>query len=199
MRKLSLVLSCVMAFWATGADEPVAKQETASPSGVDLVSLRDITGIETVPSAPLPRWPAVLAVALASLAALGVAGWKLSRRRASSPALPPDLWALKELERVEALRLAELGKVEQFHTLVADVIRCYLEVRFNLRAPRQTTREFLTALHGSGILPDGEQTPLRELLERCDLAKFAQAESTVDECRAVLASAREFVQNTMRR
>src|SRR5207248_10465215 len=118
--------------------------------------------------------------------------------RAVRPApLPaPDVWAAQELDRIEALRLPELGKSERFHTLVADAVRGYLHLKFNLQAPRQTTVEFLTALERESPLPDSERSRLRELLQSCDLAKFARAEANQDECQAVLNSARAFVRAT---
>jgi hypothetical protein len=41
-----------------------------------------------------------------------------------------------------------------------------------------------------------QQGLLREFLERCDMAKFARAAPPPDECRAVAAMARSFVQET---
>lgn len=175
----------------------VALQPPGNAGGADLSSLRDITGIETLPALAPLRWPYVLALALASLAGLGFAGWKLSRRRGrSGPVPPPDCWALQELERIEALRLPELGKVESFHTVLADVIRTYVELRFKLHAPRRTTLEFFAALEKDDALEETQKTMLRELLERCDLAKFARAECSPDDCRSVLQSARAFVSAT---
>ena len=119
-----------------------------------------------------------------------------TRRRRAGAAPPPDRWALQELERIESLRLPELGDIERFHTLIADVIRGYLELRFQLQAPRRTTLEFLTALQGNDALPEGEHARLRDLLQRCDLAKFARAECGLDDCRAVVKSARAFIEET---
>ncbi len=175
----------------------LAVQPSEDAAGADLSSLRDITGIETLPALASERWPHVLALALAALAGLGFAGWLLRRRRwRPGPPPPADAWALQELARLEALRLPEVGKVEAFHTALADVIRTYLELRFKLHAPRRTTLEFFAALEKDDALEEPQKAMLRDLLERCDLAKFARAECSPGDCRLVLQSARDFVQAT---
>src|SRR5262249_4887264 len=116
-------------------------------------ALRDITGIEGAPPAPPPvRWPYWLAIGIASTAGVCLVGWRWGRGRPAGRSLSPDRWALAELDRIAALGLPETGEAERFHTLVSDVIRRYLELRFDLRAPQRTTPEFLRSL--------GEQSPL---------------------------------------
>lgn len=165
----------------------------------ELAGLRSITGIEAVPVAPAaPRWPYWLALALVVSTGLVVAGWKVTRRRGrTAPApLPPDLWALAELDRLDAMKLPEAGAVERFHTLLSDVVRFYLERRFDLHAPRQTTIEFLETMRQSPHLTLSQQEILREFLGRCDQAKFARALPSAEDCRATAAMARRFVEQT---
>lgn len=183
---LVILSSCLCLF--AQADEPG-----------DLSRLRGITGIEEVPAAPLaPRWPYWLALSLVISTGLVVAGWKVARRRgrAAAPPLPPDLWALAELDRLEAMKLPEAGAVERFHTLLSDVVRSYLERRFDMRAPRQTTIEFLETMRQSPQLTATQQELLRAFLSRCDLAKFARAMPSAEECGATAAMARRFVEQT---
>src|SRR5262245_3907597 len=104
MKQLSCALEIAMALSAVGASVPVTKSQPTT--GADLSSLRDITGIETLPPVPpAPRWPYVVGTAIVCIAGLGVVGWKLSRRHGAAVAMPPDRWALQELDRVEAIRL----------------------------------------------------------------------------------------------
>ncbi len=84
----------------------------------------------------------------------------------------------------------------RFHTELSDVVRRYLELRFQLRAPRQTTAEFLESMRDAPQLTGEQQALLRDLLERCDLAKFARAAAPPEECQAAAAMARTFVQQT---
>lgn len=168
----------------------------AQPAG-DRGQPRDITGIEELPPLPpAPQWPYWLAGGLVGAGVVGFVAWRIARRQPGRPPLPPDRWALQELKRIAALRLAEHGQAERFHTLVSDVIRRYLEARYDLRAPKQTTQEFLRGLPEPSPLPAERQEKLAEFLRRCDLAKFAPVVVAVEECRQVLELARGVVGET---
>lgn len=165
---------------------------------VDLSGLRSITGIEEVPppaaASSWPYWPALTAFLTAGLF---LAGWKLVRRRERpTPPLTPGTWALQELDRIDKLTLPEAGAVERFHTLISDVIRRYLEMRFDLHASKQTTAEFLETMMKAPHMTPAQQEMLRDFMHRCDLAKFARFVPPLDECRKVAATARAFVEQT---
>jgi hypothetical protein len=132
-----------------------------------------------------------------ALGALALAGWGLRRlRRRPVPAPTPSCWALAELDRLEGLKLAEAGRVDAYHTRLSEIVRRYLELRFQLRAPRQTTEEFLAAAPQAGVLSAEQQVLLREFLGRCDLAKFGRAAFSPAECHALGGMARDFVTAT---
>jgi hypothetical protein len=159
--------------------------------------LHDITSIEEVPPAPPgPRWW-LWALGLGGVVLLGglaLAGWELVRRRArAATTMPPEPWALAELARIEALDLPAAGAFERYHTLVSDVIRRYLELRFGLHAPEQTTAEFLASVRQSPHLTTEQQTALGDFLKRCDVVKFAGVGSTLEECRCVADMARQCI------
>jgi hypothetical protein len=184
--------------WQTASWKPVTVRVTTTVAKPDVSELRDITGPEQLPEAkspwiPVLNWSGIALVALALL----LGALELKRRLAPpKPELAPHEWAARELERLEAMRLPEHGQAERFHTLVSDTVRRYLELRFHLRAPRQTTAEFLDAMRQSPNLNADQRTLLRDFLERCDLAKFARAEYSVVECQATAAMARTFVDQT---
>jgi hypothetical protein len=183
--------------WQTVAWEPVPVQVTTEVAGADLKQLHDVRGPIRPPAPPpWPRWP--LGVGLAVLLGLVAVGiWRLRRqRRPEVPPLTAHEWALRELERLEALHLPAQGEINRYHTLLSDTLRRYLELRFQLRAPRQTTAEFLQAAETSRQLAPPQQELLREFLQRCDLAKFARAPASLEKCQAALAAARSFVTDT---
>jgi hypothetical protein len=147
---------------------------------------------------PLPpswarRWLPPLAWGAGAVALLLAGGWALSRRRpAPSPPLPPHRRALAELDRLAAAA-PEPG---DFHTQLSHVVRRYLAERFGLRAPHQTTAEFLAAVAATPELPADAAELLRECFARCDLAKFAAARFAPEECRRSWELARAFVERT---
>jgi hypothetical protein len=178
---------------------PIPLVITSELASLDLKQeLRGITPPEEPPPPP-PSWLRWLpwAGAAAALAG-GVAGGGPRRPRLAAPVPPlaPHEWATQELDRIEAQQLPEAGELERYHTLLSDVVRAYLERRFSLPASQQTTPEFLEAMRRSPQLTPEQQGLLRDFLQRCDMAKFARAAPSPDECRAVAAMARGFVQET---
>jgi hypothetical protein len=174
---------------------PVPVRVLTSITTPDLKSLRDPTVIEPL-SAPAEAWPVAWlwlgsGVLMVSVAALSYLWWR--RRRRPAP-MPAQQRALRELERVLALRLPDQGKIDRFHALLANVVRRYLERRFQLPARRRTTREFLEVLKTSEKLSGTEQEFLRDFLPRCDLAKFARADAVAQECLKLAGKVRAFIQ-----
>jgi hypothetical protein len=100
------------------------------------------------------------------------------------------------LDRVAAQDLPARGEINLYHTLLSDTVRRYLELRFQLPASHQTTAEFLAAVAGSDQLTAAQRELLRDFFERCDLAKFAGASSSPEECAALAEQARSFVAET---
>ena len=160
----------------------------------DLKELRDPTVIEALPAPPEAGkfpWGEVGAGVL--LALLATASFLYWRRRARPSPHPAERRALRELDRVLAWQLPEQGKIEQFHTLLANVVRRYLENKFQLPARRRTTAEFLDVLRSSQRLTGAEQEFLSDFFRRCDLAKFAAASVSATECLALAEKARAFI------
>ncbi len=191
---LALIVLCLLAAPRVWAEPEAAPPSSTAPA--DLGKLRDITGVEQVPAPPpAPPWPIWPWLIPACLLTGGLLLW-LWRRRREAPSPPADQWALAEIQRVEGLELAGNGEVERYHTLLSDVVRRYLELRFHLPASRQTTPEFLQAMTASGLLAPAQQALLGGFLERCDLAKFARAGFSTEECRQAATTARAFVEQT---
>ncbi len=183
--------------WQTVKWQPIKFLVTQKIPHAESSQLRDITSIEELPpeQSIWEHWP--WAAGSAGLLAVGaLAAWWFWRRQRSAIMLRPDQWALRELDRLESLKLPERGAIERYHTLLANVLRGYLEKRFAVRARRQTTPEFLRAAAQIPELTDGQRDALRDFLERCDLAKFARASVDAQQCQALSDSARDFVKQT---
>jgi Domain of unknown function (DUF4381) len=172
-------------------------QENSPLLDQEVDELRDITGPEQVPPVPaISLWPYGLALGFLLAGSLLFVGWRYFHRKHPRSDPPPEQWALVELSRIESQNLPDAGQVERYHTLISGVIRAYLESRFQLPASRQTTPEFLQTLRDSPHLPAARQEVLRDFLKQCDLAKFARADYSPDECRTIGQIARKLVQET---
>lgn len=143
-----------------------------------------------------PDWLRRIAIAAAVLALAGAVVWWIRRRRARRAApevpvvrIPPDVIALGELARIEAMGLVARGEFKEFYTRVTDTVRRYIEARFAVDALDRTTHELLDDLARQGHAIEG----LAALLEEADLVKFAKFKPDVAHAEAALGSARDVV------
>lgn len=176
---------------------PAVDVEVTGPEDADTRDIRGLPPIETLPEKP-PWWRpfAYAAVGVLGLA-LGVLGASFWLRR-TRPALvvPPDRWALRELELLEGSEPPAGAGPDWYHTRLSAVVRRYLEERFAFRASRQTTQEFLQDVQQRPELPEAQQQLLRDLLARCDLAKFTGLLPSPAECAEATALTRDLVVQT---
>lgn len=143
----------------------------------------------------LRRWGFVLLLAATALFVL--LAWLRNRSRVRPEApLPTDQWALREIERIEKTLMPPQGEAEACHTQISFVARRYLAERFGLHALQQTTAEFLESVRQVPQLTAEEQALLTELFERCDLAKFARAGTSPQECQRAAQLARNLIRQT---
>jgi hypothetical protein len=164
----------------------------------DLSELRD-DSVRPEELSPPTSWWEVLwksGLLLAGLTVLAILGILFRRRVYRLPAVPPHQWALTELGRLQDAPLTTAAAGELFHRRLADILRSYLQMRFQLPAPLRTTAEFLESLRRSTEVPTAQQELLRAILERSDLVKFARLGLDPAESRALLASACRFVEET---
>ena len=170
----------------------LSKAAPATTPSVMTEDIRDIRGPKPIPSSWL--WPLWLAGG-AALAALLYAGWLWNRRRALAAALLPYEIALARLE--EARALMQPKNAREFSIAVSEIVRHYIEVRFQVCAARRTTEEFLyDLLESPDALLASHRALLAEFLRHCDLAKFARWILSSEEMDTMLESACRFVRET---
>ena len=180
---------------------------------VDFVSVvQDTLNAEIRPLRALlgaPRlWKkiALWAVAVLALLVVLIYLWRAYlRRRArrlagslvvTKPSRPAHLVALDELDRIKTLGLIEKGEIKQFHILISDAVRRYLESRYDVDALEMTTWELMLELqHHRDI--DGELRALiGEFLDACDLVKFAKYKPPVVEINSTFNRAYEVIEKS---
>src|SRR5580704_2703799 len=95
--------------------------------------IRDIRGPKYI--SPDWNWTAIGA-AVVLLVVVGYCLWRWRRNRRPAPLLPFEI----TLQRLEALRaLMQPARAREFSTAVSDIVRSYIEQRFNVTATRRTT------------------------------------------------------------
>lgn len=137
----------------------------------------DIRGFKGVigPTAWSPWWWALLG---AVLVATGVFLWQKRKRALIGPPpvppVPADIAALDQLEKLEQSDWLATGKFKEYYSAISDILRGYLEAGFAVAALERTTGELLRDLRNKAKIPTERQVELKELLDTCDLVKFAK-------------------------
>jgi hypothetical protein len=173
------------------SEEELAALETAAPNAELL--------------APRPWWATALvggiiaAVLLALLMGLWIA-WTRRRTVAVTAERPVAPWevALARLDALAAQRLPERGQFGPYYVQLSSILRHYIEDRFGVHAPEQTTPEFLEAAEVRDFLTSEQQQLLTRFLRHMDLVKFACYIPTFVEMNECMAGVRHFVNDTAR-
>jgi hypothetical protein len=144
--------------------------ETEAPS---LADLKPAEGPVALPEKPASLLGWILGGAGVLAAALVLV--LVSRRKKAVP-LEKKLTP-KELAFLEFKQLLESGLIEGdikiFYVELTGIVRRYIERTTGIRAPEQTTEEFLWEIGGKEIFSGDEQSRLQRFLEAADLVKFA--------------------------
>jgi HAMP domain-containing protein len=154
--------------------------------------IRDIRGPKAVPGS----WvlPAVLAGAIV-VALCAYAVWRRRHRGTRRRSLTLSEQALERLENTRPLMRPATAR--EFGIAASEVIRNYIEKRFDVIATQRTTEEFLqTLLQSSNETLARHRSLLEEFLHQCDLVKFAGASLAVTDMESLFRSARGFVLET---
>ena len=150
------------------------------------------------PAEPFRIDPWIVAGVLAALALVWWVSrwWRTTRgaRHSARAMVKAQEDALAELERLFAL--IERGESRPYAQESSGIVRRYIEARFHLSAPRQSTEEFLEGAQNSPRLEPKHQDSLREFLRICDLLKFARTFANRDELTSLHGAAVNFVKET---
>ncbi|MDD2599953.1 MAG: hypothetical protein PHO37_12125 [Kiritimatiellae bacterium] len=140
-----------------------------------------VTGVPEV--TPEPEWiaPTAKSIALWIIAGVGVllaiaamlyALTKISSRVREFRMSPIER-AMTELERLLRRNLPGQGLYKDFYIELTMVVRRYIERSHHIRAPEQTTEEFLAAASEHPSFTPEVLSQLKVFLESADLVKFA--------------------------
>jgi hypothetical protein len=175
-------------------------QSTLTTTNASLSQMRDLHDLARWPDR-FPRW--LLALLIAAVV-VGLAAWLLrlylAHARdvaAHAPPIPPHTAALAALQALLARGLIEQHQTETFYVELSAIARRYLEARFQLHAPEQTTEEFLRDAASAGKLSPAHQQLVTDFLEQSDLVKFARFQPGQADMRAAYAAAEKLVRETV--
>lgn len=129
-----------------------------------------------------------------------IAGYFVYRRTRQVVApVPPAPWdvAYARLRELDQRQWPKAQKYEPYYVDLSSILRYYIEDRFSVHAPEQTTQEFLAASSVAGSFNEGQQQLLSGFLRHCDRVKFAQYVPTLDEMEHCFSTVLQFVDETV--
>jgi len=172
-----------------GPSPPAA---SAAQTAEDSEDIRDIRGPKPLPGA----WPLsalLLGAILLCIAAFAIWRWRGRVKQARALSLTEQT-----LQRLEAIRpLMQPASAREFGIAASEIVRTYVERRFEVVATQRTTEEFLQSLLQDAQPALAEHRPLLgDFLQQCDFVKFAGVSLTSPDMESLFQSARKFVLET---
>ncbi len=143
----------------------------ADTSGLDI---KDIIGPKALPKR---RWPYILIGILITVIIIVV--YLLHKRKMKTiempkvPIEPPYDIAIRELTILKEKDLPGKGKIKLYYIELSDIIRRYIDGRFNIDAVEATTYELKKVLRHPE-LPKEKISDALSFLTRADMVKFAK-------------------------
>ncbi len=159
--------------------------------------IADIEDVMTLPVDPTLIWVAI-AVIIIAIAIIAYLLWK----KKNAPVEVVRIFksahqlAFEKLHELLALNLLSQGKIKLFYIGISNVLRYYIEHRFNINAPDQTTEEFLAELTSANTLSMGDKDRLAEFMHHCDLVKFAKHDPSSEDNDKTIRIVKDFIDKT---
>ena len=93
-------------------------------------------------------------------------------------------------------KLWQNGRDKQYHTELTDILRQYIEQRFEVPAMEKTSDEILDELYELAETQKASLANLKQILSIADLVKFAKYQPLADENQLSFMNAKMFVEQT---
>ena len=127
-----------------------------------------------------------------------VGGYLMVRRRRmakqkAEPQLSPQELANRELRALISRKLSETD-VKAFFVELTGIVRRYIERSTGVRAPEQTTEEFLREVNANNLFPHETNARLGAFLESADLVKFAGYQPDQEGIKQGTLRAKQFIE-----
>ena len=158
-----------------------------------LSNLRPVAEPAAIPYPPrYLLWSSIL-VAVLIAAAVGLFWWRRKAiERARIRIMTPGELAVEALKRLRESQLAHRD-AKLYYVELTGIVRVYIERTTGIRAPEQTTEEFLREITDRETFQREESVRLRNFLEAADLVKFAAYRPREEDIDDSFARAEEFV------
>jgi hypothetical protein len=113
------------------------------------------------------------------------------------PKTPLDFYkeAIDKLKQIDQQKLWQSGQTKEYYLEISEALRLYIDGRYEFNAMESTTDEIIEELKSKGE-NKGLTKKLKEVLQQCDLAKFAKFQPLGDENMRMMKISQNFVAHT---
>jgi len=161
--------------------------------------IADIKPIQKLPGR-VPPWLYVIVGATLVAFLVGLITSKLWKNRETllpkAPPIPPHIIAFKALEMLKGKGLLEKDECNPFYTELSMILRTYLEGRFHLNAPDETTEEIVEEMSNSPELNGAQRNILQDFMRQADMVKFAKGHPDRTTMEDAFDTTKQFVEET---
>lgn len=112
------------------------------------------------------------------------------------PVIPPHQKALEDLEKLRMRKLWQAGQVKEYYSELTEILRRYIEERYQVPALEQTTAEIMESLRQQQLCPADPEGRLERILVLADMVKFAKMQPLASENEQSMGEGVKFIQET---
>ncbi len=178
---------------------PVVLHVQSALTGEASSKIADIKPTRKLPGR-IPRWTWVVLGATTVAFLVGLITSKLWKNREKlipqAPPIPPHVIALGALQALKNKGLLEQDECKPFYTELSLILRSYLEGRFHLNAPDETTEEIVEEMSRSPELSGSQRNILQEFMRQADMVKFAKGHPDRTTMESAFDTTKKFVEET---
>ena len=167
----------------------VTVQSLLEPTA-DPTKFRELKDVEEIELAK-PNWLLWSLLGVGALALIGAIAWYAIRKYKSQQSA--EAWAYERLDDLASSTEYALHDQTRVLPRAADILRAYIQRRFDIAATQLTTDEFLARIQFSPELGEDQRSDLQEFLRHADEVKFAHLVPESDQLSATLDRVRKFV------
>ena len=109
--------------------------------------------------------------------------------------IPAHITALERLHALDAKQLWQQGQVKEYQSELTDIVRSYIDGRYDIPAKEMTTSQIKKALN-TAKLDGGQIATVTDILQIADIVKFAKGTAGPEMNQKFMHDAVEWVNNT---
>jgi len=116
-------------------------------------------------------------------------------KRKDKPALPAHEQAMLDLDKLKRKKLWQAGRLKEYHSELTDIMRRYIEDRFEINAVEMVSTEIMNALKDTNVNTDA-LAKIAATFTLADLVKFAKSGASALENDTSFNNCIDFVNET---